>query len=153
MDNALNYSTQLKTKYGDNFLKDYLRRRGAPLTIRDFNQLNGILNELLALLQSKNDNSINTIISYVDNLCYGRNNPEALTLLENLGLINGFAPQSAFQTTPFSQIDSNLRSNRENSATTEDLLLLNELPPEADGAQCPICLENLNGTVYKPYNM
>ena len=90
MDNALNYSTQLKTIYDDNFLKDYLRRRGAPLIISDFNQLNGILNELLALLQSKNHNSINTIIFYVDNLCYGRNNLEALTLLENLGLINGF---------------------------------------------------------------
>ena len=43
MDNAINYSTALKNKYGDNFFVTHLRTMGAPLNISNNNQLFGIL--------------------------------------------------------------------------------------------------------------
>jgi hypothetical protein len=89
MDNAINYSTALKNKYGDNFFVTHLRTMGAPLNVSNNNQLFGILMELSNYIESRNDNSNAEIISYINNLSSIRNNndrAEALQFLENLGL-------------------------------------------------------------------
>jgi hypothetical protein len=146
MDNSLTYSTTLKSKYGPNFFTDYLRRRGAPLIIRNNNQLFGILRELLTYLQSKNDNSNATIITYIDNLSklrYENDRAESLRLLENLGLNDGFLPRSATLPTNVSVI-----SPTQTPGNTENIEKVSYLRGLPEDVECPICLEKLDGSGY-----
>lgn len=136
MDNSVNYSTILKTKYGDNFFVNYLRNRGAPLNVRNTNQLSGLLGELLNFLRRQNDNSNNNVISYIDNLSYLRNAhdlTETTTLMQHLGL----NVQIPVQT--ISQMPTMIPQQLENIENTEKVTYLRGIPNE----ECPICLEKI----------
>jgi len=171
MDNSLTYSTTLKSKYGPNFFTDYLRRRGAPLIIRNNNQLFGILRELLTYLQSKNDNSNATIITYIDNLSklrYENDRAESLRLLENLGLNDGFLPRSATLPTNVATLPTNVPliatpnvpliatlptnvsviSPTQTPGNTENIEKVSYLRGLPEDVECPICLEKLDGSGY-----
>lgn len=143
MNNALNYSTELKTKYGANFFTNELRGTGAPLTVSDNNQIFGMLETLLTILRNKRDNSNEAIIAYIDdisNLRTDNDRAESLRLLENLGLNNRFASRTAPPPTNVS-----LNAPPQISENTEKVSYLTGLPQDAE---CVICQEKINGSGY-----
>ena len=78
---------RLKEKYGDNFLINHLRSRGAPTTIRRVNQLYGIYTELESFLQRDGTNQdILNDMDEIRNLRYGSDSERAINLFTNLGV-------------------------------------------------------------------
>jgi len=146
MENRLlDYSNELKNKYGPAFFTNELRRSGAPLTVNNNNQIFGMLDALLTFLRNQRDNSINDIITYIDNISNLRTDndrTESLRLLENLGiniaLVTRNAPPTNFSLIAPTPIP-------ENTENTEKASYLTGLPQDAE---CPICLEKLNGSGY-----
>lgn len=147
MDNTLNYSTMLKNRYGEAFFINYLRSRQAPVTIRNSNQLHGMIIELLGYLRNQNDNRNAEVISSIENIAHLRRNTDdreqALDLLEHLGVHNvmpappRMIPESAFPAPTLRQTEDN--------DSIEKVSYLTGLPADAE---CPICLDNLDGNGY-----
>jgi hypothetical protein len=155
MDNPVNYSTILKNKYGDNFLLNHLRSRGAPTSIRTGNQLYGILTELLNYIRSQNDTGNTAIISYIDNISTLRNENDrakAIELLEHLGLNNRMPVVTTITQSAFTRTSPSLRfGEREEREAIEDndnrekVSYLTTIPTDTE---CPICLDNITGSGY-----
>lgn len=125
----------LKDKYGTNFFINNLRRRGAPTTVRDNNQLFGLIMELESFLERDNTNQ--QILNDIEQISGLRNNNErnrAIILLSNLGLT-----YAGPQTQPIP-----MRASIVETINVDPVVPRNVVAPRIvtnTPEECPICLD------------
>jgi hypothetical protein len=144
------YAINLKNKYGDNFFVDYLRTRGAPINIRNGNQISGLIYELRHFLERDGTNI--EVLNNIRQFSYFRNDAEinrAIDLLTHLGITyNGVRNTQGPQYIDTSNTDipaTRTQSIINADKKSEKVELRYDIP---ENSECPICLENINETGY-----
>lgn len=137
----------LKERYGDNFFTEELRRRRAPTTFSNTNQMFGLLWELDEFLQRDNQNRQirNDINQIFFNLSNDEERNRAITLLTNLGLTYGQQPVAppVNQRPNARQTNRVRRRDREETKSYEPPSTRQRQTTNSEPEECAICLSDM----------